>query len=232
MKQWEYYDSSGRMIGVQKWNSIMQQWEYYEEKNPTSTYKEVTPYQSPYDVNAIGKALLYKQQQRDSNYSLIMDRVNTFNRVIDRATDIECFFSDQKWQQLISYAGQLDKALTGDLSSNTLTQNIISSLDNNIRIVESWIRDCQQNQSNNYNKQANKENIKQKESSNNKIYSPGVYAVYNMSPILDRPDTKNGKILLNVENGIIRIIEKVQNVDFYRVQSGNIKGYMWKGWIK
>jgi|GEM_PF-2576000 len=65
MNQWEYYDSSGRMIGVQKWNSIMQQWEYYEEKNPTSTYKQVTPYQSPYDIGAIEQALRYKQEQHD-----------------------------------------------------------------------------------------------------------------------------------------------------------------------
>jgi len=65
MKQWEYYDSSGRMIGVQKWNSIMQQWEYYEEKNPASTYKQVTPYQSPYDVGAIEQALRYRQEQHD-----------------------------------------------------------------------------------------------------------------------------------------------------------------------
>lgn len=65
MNRYEYYDSSGRMVGYDKWNSIMRQWEYYEANEPAVGTKQVSPYIAPYDVELIERSARYNQERLD-----------------------------------------------------------------------------------------------------------------------------------------------------------------------
>lgn len=59
----------------------------------------------------------------------------------------------------------------------------------------------------------------------------GTQNVYTYSPILNKPDMVNGKIIYYAVNNKVRILEKV-NKAYYIVNQGNNKGYIWAGWFK
>lgn len=63
---YEYYTSSGQLIGHREWNSTQNQWEFYSNNNHTSEYsKPVQEYISTIDVDLVAKILNYKQAQQN-----------------------------------------------------------------------------------------------------------------------------------------------------------------------
>jgi clan AA aspartic protease (TIGR02281 family) len=59
----------------------------------------------------------------------------------------------------------------------------------------------------------------------------GTLNVFTLSPILEKPDMINSKIIGQAENNSVTILEKI-NEKYYKVKSGNTIGYLWSGWFK
>lgn len=59
----------------------------------------------------------------------------------------------------------------------------------------------------------------------------GDQIVYSYSSILNKPDMINGKRVSYAVDNKITILRKI-NEAYYKVESGNRKGYMWAGWFK
>jgi hypothetical protein len=55
--------------------------------------------------------------------------------------------------------------------------------------------------------------------------------VYKDAAIYDSPDLKTGVKIGSAENSTVTILEKFNDM-FYRVKSGQIEGYLWKGSFK
>ncbi len=76
--QYEYFDSSGNMIGYEKYNSFSKQWEYYTAGN-NSQSRQPTQYRDPQqlDISALGNAMATKQNNYNYNVQQLQTTVNT-----------------------------------------------------------------------------------------------------------------------------------------------------------
>ncbi len=59
----------------------------------------------------------------------------------------------------------------------------------------------------------------------------GIQAVFNYSPIFEKPDMANSRQIGKAESNSVVILEKY-NEKYYKVKSGNTVGYLWAGWFK
>lgn len=87
-KRYEYFDSSGNMIGYKSYNSLSQQWEYYDLKN--SQYRMQNsrqPYQysapAQVDISPLGDAASVLQGRYDSNSQKIMNTLKVITEQIN-----------------------------------------------------------------------------------------------------------------------------------------------------
>jgi len=80
--QYEYFDSSGNLVGYKKYNSISKQWEYYDLKssysNSQSLQRKPYQYRDPeqIDMSATYNALSKLQGNRNDVQKAINDIVN------------------------------------------------------------------------------------------------------------------------------------------------------------
>lgn len=54
--------------------------------------------------------------------------------------------------------------------------------------------------------------------------------IYSSAALLEKPMLSARRILDSINSNVVEIIDRFNN-DFYYIQVGNIKGYLWRGWI-
>jgi hypothetical protein len=75
-KRYEYFDSSGNMIGYEKYNNVLKQYEYYSTNNSQSPQtRQPTQYRSPQqlDISNLGNAMIVKQNRYNNSQEVIND---------------------------------------------------------------------------------------------------------------------------------------------------------------
>jgi hypothetical protein len=84
MSRYEYYNSSGTMIGYKTYDSLMQTWNYYEVKQPTQT-QSTYQYVEPVNLKLVNQALASKQARYDNNTKSVQDAINILRNNVNNS---------------------------------------------------------------------------------------------------------------------------------------------------
>lgn len=84
MSRYEYYNSSGTMIGYKTYDSLMQTWNYHEVKQPTQT-QPTYQYIEPVNLKLINQALASKQARYDNNTKSVQDAINILRNNVNNS---------------------------------------------------------------------------------------------------------------------------------------------------
>lgn len=137
-RRYEYFDSSGNMIGYELYNSMTRQWEYYENKQRQS-YQYRDPQQL--DISSLGNAASTLQSRYNNNTSYVQQQVSSMIQSVydSDLTDEEITKIINKFQneplrsvnsQTINYSSlsETNRVLNYLSDSlNKIIQNVISS---------------------------------------------------------------------------------------------------------
>ncbi|MCT4142357.1 hypothetical protein [Elizabethkingia anophelis] len=232
--RYEYYNSSGNIIGYKKYNNLSRQWEYYDlnktqyERQP----RQYGDYIQPYNLDLIERALQQKQRKYDVNFQYVKSKIdNIINDIrswnVDSSTKSEIIkrFGDAISENL----GSRDI----DYSSNEETSVVMDWLYNTLESIVTSTSSSKNN--NNYSSTSHNNSMamanKTEKITPTKTYK-GVQKVYTNSSITDKPSMGDGEIQLGTAiANTVTVLEKY-NEKFYKVKSGNIVGYLWSGWFK
>jgi hypothetical protein len=120
--RYEFFNSSGSMIGYKFYNSLNQRWETYM----TNTSDNSTPIQNQFNPNLAIKALSIRQGKYDTNLARVNEFIESlktrlYNSTFDATTvqNIRFRFNSEFTSQVSKY----------DLSSSATTQKVIQWLD-------------------------------------------------------------------------------------------------------
>ena len=174
----------------------------------TSRYSRVRPnyqYTSPYNTDIIQGAMMYKQQQADRNINLIYDKNDEINETLDNVYANIGGFSEDQLKIISKYFDDINNRCKGDMSDNGYVRGIISVMNSWNRYFKSWEKEYNQ-------------------SSSNTIYFDTSIPIWN-SPYA------NGK-LLGWYRGNIKVIGKIKDTDYYKVERNSQEGYVHEFYIK
>lgn len=128
-KRYEYFNSSGNIIGYKEYNSLSKQWEYYDLKATEYQRKprQYGEYIPPNNIGLLERALKQKQQNYDSNFQTVKA---TIERIINdiRTWDID---TNTKYQIISQFKDIISKNLDNrevDYGSNEQTNKVIGWL--------------------------------------------------------------------------------------------------------
>lgn len=135
-KRYDYFDSSGNIIGYKKYNSLSRHWEYY---NLNKTQYERQPrqygnYTQPYHLDLIERALRQKQQNYDSNFQTVKA---TIENIINDIKTWE-ISADAKYKIISHFKDAISKNLDNrniDYGSAEQTRIVIKWLNETIEII-------------------------------------------------------------------------------------------------
>lgn len=135
-ERYEYFDSSGNMIGYNKWNSYREQWEYTDLSKSNNTSNN--SYISPYDTDMIYGMMQQKQARYDHNVKLFSDKVDELLDVMAYVRRVNDGFTDFQLKESTTIINNIKKLSTADFSNASATRQAISLLNSYIRTVKSW----------------------------------------------------------------------------------------------
>lgn len=128
-QRYEYFDSSGNIIGYKKYNKLSSQWEYFDlketeyEKQP----RQYGEYIQPYNLDLIERALQQKQQKYQSNFKTVKSTIEYIMNDIQKM-EIE---SQEKYKILSEFKSAISRNLNNidiDYGSNEQTEQVIKWL--------------------------------------------------------------------------------------------------------
>lgn len=216
--RWEYYNSSGQMIGYEKYNSLMQQWEYTDlSQNVSSRVHDYGEPQSFFDADLAIMALATKQaryDKRENKISELIDELGNNLKSIksySERRDALNYFSDK----LVNYIG-IWKG-----------EDIINN-DKNYYVFYNGIIDCYNSTLEYIDKNRSSNTIQ----NNQPKYTPikGFVNIVSYAPLLKEPDM-NAEEILTIETDKVYVIERT-NEHFCKVKTSGKIGYLWINWIK
>lgn len=128
-KRYEYFNSSGNIIGYKKYNSLTRQWEYYDLKSTEYQRqpRQYGEYIQPNNLGLIERALQQKQQNYDKNFQFVKSKIEYMINDI-RKWDID---TNAKYQIISQFKDAISKNLDSrdiDYSSNEQTNIVIGWL--------------------------------------------------------------------------------------------------------
>jgi hypothetical protein len=213
--RYEYYDSNGNMIGYRKQN-VWGQWEYVNTTPQNPTPKRKYEYKSPYNTELMERVLTEKNAQAER---ILNQRI----KVIEETIDETVYIAYEKLQEgKISQKG-FDKFMKDYSDGLKITNGEVLHDYNNLL---DWMYKVKRNVSS-WNKQITQQTQSNISITKKEDKSSGIYAVVKNAIIHQRPDSNSPILLQMRDGGTVRILDKVQNTSFYRVESGRITGYMW-----
>lgn len=134
LNRYEYFDNQGNLTGYKQYNSYLKQWEYF--KVPNQNYQP----QSSLNVNLAREVLNSKQEKYDLNFSRLKNKVKQIFRNIDYIVlefdrDDVPEELDYKYAEHLKYLFQnqyvkIVEQNGYDYSNNSVTENVISYLEN------------------------------------------------------------------------------------------------------
>lgn len=75
--RYDYTDSNGTLVGYKGYNSITQAWEYTSTNVPDPRINQSNEYQSPIDLNLMGRAAKARRNNNIAAYNANVERVRT-----------------------------------------------------------------------------------------------------------------------------------------------------------
>lgn len=212
-KRYEYYDSRGNLTGYRKWNEMYNRWEYFDNNSSKGRKYE---YKSPYNTELMERVLKEKNAQTEQ---ILNQRVDVIQEIMEETIEI----AYEKLQEgKISQRG-FDKFMKDYSDGLKITNGEVLHDYNNLL---DWLYKVKKNVLN-WNKQAITHSNNNLSTQKKEDKSSGIYAVVKNAIIHQRPDSNSPILLQMRDGGTVRILDKVQNTSFYRVESGRITGYMW-----
>ncbi|MDR2955414.1 MAG: SH3 domain-containing protein [Prevotella sp.] len=221
-QRWEYYDSQHNLIGYKKKN-LYGQWEYTDvQKQKQEQQRRNEPLQPYHNYGLIERALSQKQQLYDKRHADIVEIVSRINSYIGDVLDAKKIFKYDKNKDLENYEDALTKIGNLDLTINQNYSYSMNWLLNFEKDIYKWeLVDIYELQA-----QTNISKPQQSHSKGNeyKRYSPGVYNVYEHSPIMDGIHVTHSKEIAK-SGKTIEVLEKVTD-RYYKVKTHDgIIGY-------
>ncbi|WP_165045867.1 hypothetical protein [Dysgonomonas sp. ZJ709] len=135
LKRYEYFDSSGNMIGYEKYNTYLKQWEY------TDTQKEnqSSGYIQPYDTDMIYDMARRKQEAYDSNRDLVQSKVNELGEFINWISEENGGLTTYQQKRVNEINSQIFNTTKGvDFSNRNVTTKLLNWIDRLITEVSKW----------------------------------------------------------------------------------------------
>ncbi|WP_144281289.1 hypothetical protein [Chryseobacterium echinoideorum] len=128
-RRYEYFNSSGNIIGYKQYNSLTRQWEYYDLKSTEYQRKprQYGEYIQPNNLGLIERALQQKQQNYDKNFQFVKSKIEYMINDI-RTWDID---TNTKYQIISQFKDAISKNLDSrdiDYGSNQQTNIVIEWL--------------------------------------------------------------------------------------------------------
>jgi len=220
-QRWEYYDSNRNLVGYRKQN-IYGQWVYTDVQRQEQQRRN-EPLKA-YDMDLIQKGLEIKQQRFNQKLDAVYEIISKIDYESSLWADI---IKNNSITMSTEQANYVTKYYSTEISYQQIDKNyydVVRYLTQVYNNFYTW-RINASNQTNTQNKQP-KPTVPTTASKTEK-YPPGLYAVSKGAIINQNPDN-NSKILLQMsDGGTVRVIDKVQNTAFYKVEADGIIGYMW-----
>ncbi|MCF8715457.1 SH3 domain-containing protein [Joostella atrarenae] len=225
LKQYEYYDKDGNMVGHQKYNNVMRQWEY--TKGSTYSYDNTSPanfnnYVKPYNFNLISQVLAAKQRKYDAKTQYNKNRLlNKLDQLLMLANKMNNQTQQNRiYKEVENYfyknSNYLNQHLSNDIIINqaiidlTYIYNNVIGVENNYSVTQNY----------NYSNTTTPK----------KQFEPNTYIkVSHAAPIRDAPSILAKKVGTPYENKVL-IIKKVDD-GYYKVKSGKLYGYINDAWL-
>ncbi|WP_336688487.1 MULTISPECIES: hypothetical protein [unclassified Chryseobacterium] len=128
-RRYEYFNSSGNIIGYKLYNSLTRQWEYYDLKSTEYQRqpRQYGEYIQPNNLGLIESALQQKQQNYDKNFQFVKSKIEYMINDI-RKWDID---TNVKYQIINQFKDAISKNLDSrdiDYGSNEQTNIVIGWL--------------------------------------------------------------------------------------------------------
>lgn len=130
-KRYEYFNSSGNIIGYKEYNNLSKQWEYYdlnvtESQRKPRQYGEYIP---PNNIGLLERALKQKQQNYDSNFQTVK-------------STIEYMINDvRKWEIDTNTKYKIISQFKDSISKNLDNRDIDYGSNEQTNIVIGWLLD-------------------------------------------------------------------------------------------
>lgn len=140
MSRYEYYSSTGKIIGYKTYDSLMKTWNYYDVSQQGESKIENT-YVDPIDINLVDKALSAKQSRYDYNVQRVQTAINEINNSVYNSS-----YSDYVINESISDFNEKCLSVLNtkkyDYSSNSTTIEVINWLQSSMKsFVSGNLRD-------------------------------------------------------------------------------------------
>ncbi|WP_336715563.1 hypothetical protein [Chryseobacterium mucoviscidosis] len=128
-RRYEYFNSSGNIIGYKQYNNLTRQWEYYDLKSTEYQRqpRQYGEYIQPNNLGLIERALQQKQQNYDKNFQFVKSKIEYMINDI-RKWDID---TNVKYQIITQFKDAISKNLDSrdiDYGSNQQTNIVIEWL--------------------------------------------------------------------------------------------------------
>lgn len=251
LNRYEYYQGN-TLVQIAVYNPYLKQWEYTDMNQPKVGTKQEWEVYTPYDTKGLGTTIQQKQVAYDRNYAAILQAVTRLNTAIQNVNEL----TNQQQADIDKFYQWLNQSCQGDLSSNSLTNNIIYYINNKINEAAKWKKTptecedgtiyttpdgkkyiCYNGKLVEYNydpmtgKPVNNKSFPTKSPSESRTnLKPSTYEVLPDSPVRD-VDGTNSKEIARV-SGTVVILSKARN-NYYYVRLPNGKtGYLSDAWIK
>ena len=220
MNRYEYYNSSGNMIGYKTYDSLMKTWNYYDVQQQTQSQSNYQ-YVEPVNLKLINQALATKQARYDANVQRVQTAINTLRNNVTNSA----YSPAVKTNSITEFNEKCVKALNNqsyDYSSNSQTTEIINWLYNSMNSYVGYF--VQQEK---IEEQKRKELASQ--IANEMVYNSGGYTTTNVTEERYNPykksyeivskDTTLTKVYLDGNRGLLH---------FYRQNNKTWRYYTWK----
>jgi len=203
-KRYEYFNSSGNLIGYKTYDSLKQTWNYYE-----AIQKQQNNYVEPINLELINKALASKQARLDNNVQKIEYAIQDISDKI-MSLDVEYEVKNRINDRFTNMLNNLNTQRLNYNSTSVSSQTINWLYTEINRIIPE-----ETNRIKSISQKTNLQNVKN-----------GTYVtLFRKATIWDSPEMTKAKSLGQMETNVVYVIEKT-NSQFYKIKSGNIIGYV------
>ena len=220
LERYEYYNSTGDLVGYKKYNDYLEQWEYTEvskTKSRRNSYQDFEPYEPNYQL--INAVLAKKQNSFDNNVSFIKGEIQRLYKQIGSA-----YFNENKNKLAQKVFNDdirrfIEKNSNADLSNSNVARQyigyIIDIYNNTLEVVEETTKKSSNNSSK-YNR--------------NKKYTKLKYS--GEGTLRVEPNVNSRMVTKISPDDEIEIIQEYYNdTDWFKIKVKGHTGYITYKWL-
>lgn len=224
MNRYEYYNSSGQMIGYEKYNSLMQQWEYTDlSKTVSPRVHDYGKPQSTFDTDLAIQALSARQSQYNKNQSLVENVITNASKNINIKL-LGISNENKRYDVLELFNLKMENYF--DKNSNNINANNIYQVENHIYLI---YEDALKEVNNSYNKETNTKTYD--DSKNSPKFKYGDYVKTTDDAPIRSEANLNSNIIKRSKSEVVKIIKSVGE-NYYEVELSGLTGFISVAWLR